>query len=450
MSVYGRRQNPGENTGVSNALNRSHIHNRTIRAQVENIDSKSGIATFVYDGLPGSRHATIPPLWMSFPESGGPAWGRYMPQVSDLVKLSFDHADKAHVVGYDIEAGKDGVGDGRAGWPQLHDQYVASQSSSDASRVKFKQFAPLNPGEYDFMSSGGSYIYGNNAGKLFMAGGASTFTLNKNDSSITGSAQYFSHVADDCVFRFGQVRRQTTSGTVGPIPAVGESLKEFNVVAKSSSATKLAEFSLGNVYVDLTPIMVGDIQDSARVCTTTFNDGGVESFRFAVGANGNIDMNSKFATQIAYDFQSATWISTVSESELIALTKATINSPVIHLGKNATDSLVMGTTYMPKHMSYVTSMNTAITTATGTITTANTAIVALLATATAAIIPLAAIPIGGAMAVSALLATLFPLISIQLVLIATANTTLNASVTAATTTLTATQATYLSNVSKTL
>lgn len=316
MSIYGRRSVPGEKS-VRDQADQRNVLNRTIRAQVTSVNHENGYVLITYESMPGGgKYATVPPLWMSFPEAniGGPAWGRYMPQQSDLIKVSFDYDDRPHVIGYDIVAGKVGVANNTFGWPQLHDQYKAGQSSSDPKKAKFAQFTPLNPGEYDFMSSGGAYIYGNNRGRLYLAGGSVSVALVKNDLRINQRAQLWYHVADDCELRFGQVRRVVTSD--GLETAIGDKKQmEFNLMMKNTvsagSSTNLSSLKVGNVRSnsDGAEENTPSAGSALRFSYKSYNDSGEETLHNAIDKLGNWEVIAPNADKgVVFDFSSSDWI----------------------------------------------------------------------------------------------------------------------------------------------
>lgn len=392
MSVYGRRSVPGER-GVRGALDQPAVLNRTLRAQVSAVNPENGYVLITYESMPsGGKFVTVPPLWMSFPDSaaGGPAWGRYMPQQSDLVLVSSDYDDSPHIVGYDIVAGKANVADGRVGWPQLLDQYQVGKSGNDAKRAKFAQFTPLNPGEFDFMSSGGAYIYGNNKGRLYLAGGAVSIALVKNDLRINQRAQVWNHIADDCDIRFGQVRRLSVIDQIEKPITGGEDKKEFNITLKKSIvgglAPTISTLVVGNITNDLG---IDEITSTAgmplRFSYKAYTDVGVEALHNAIDNMGNWEVSAPLATiGVNFDFSASSWITKFNMVDFTALTsyKVTspsvtynavtsfaVNSPTITLGQAASHPLLMTNLYRPAEdqclsqiVAHITTLHSAVTT----------------------------------------------------------------------------------------
>jgi hypothetical protein len=309
--MSGRSPNPGE-SGPFELVDQRSVKNRTLRAQVTDVDSVNGFVIMNLDGSPaGGKYATVNPLWLSFPRYGGAAWGRFMPQRSDIVKVSFDYDDAPRIVGYDVAATTSSVADGRSGWPTLNSLY--EQASEDPTKkveitdhegnttkvsiAKYAQFAPLNPGEYDFMSSGGAYIHGDNAGRLYMAGGAVSIALSKNSMLIEQKAQCFTQHADDCIVRYGQVRRldATTQTDKALTIDSGSVFKEFTTRLKTTTAPgvaiDLATLSLGNVVIDAGTSKELLNGADMRFLLRTFN-AGAQTFQMASDMNGNFQIDA--------------------------------------------------------------------------------------------------------------------------------------------------------------
>ena len=370
MSRYGRRYVPGDKS-PGDYINQRNVLNRTIRAQVTSIDPANGYVTMTYESLPGGgKYATVAPLWMSFPPStstNGPAWGRYMPQQTDLVKVSFDYDDRPYIIGYDIVANKDNIAGGHFGWPALNDQYEAAHGNPDVdpSRAKFAQFVPLNEGEYDFMSSGGAYIYGNNRGRLYLSGGSVSVSLIKNDLRLSSRAQLWSHIADNCDFRFGQVRRTNLvtqlDTTVDTDPS--GTYKEFMTNVKTTTAPgeslSLGLLQVGNVTdPDLGSLtMSTSTGNPLRFNYVNYSDLGISNLTNAVDNLGNWEVIAPTASNgVTFDFSLGSWMTTFSSVTHTATTTYTVNatssyivnSPDIQLGGAAAiHPLILTNFYRP-------------------------------------------------------------------------------------------------------
>lgn len=253
--------------GAYDLIPQRSVLDRTLRAQIIDVDYENGFVICNYDGQPsGGKYVTVAPLWMSFPQTGGAAWGRFMPQRSDVVKLTFGYDDRPHIVGFDVEAGERGVADGRVGWSQLNKLYASAvdnpskkvrvtknDTTTEVGIARYGKFIPLKPGEFDFMSSGGGYIRGSDSGKLYLAGGGASISLIKNELLISTMSQLLTNQSDDSLFRFGQVRRINSTSKLNVITSSDTDglNKEFNVLLKTTAekdkSKDLASLYLGNV-----------------------------------------------------------------------------------------------------------------------------------------------------------------------------------------------------------
>lgn len=450
--LYGRRDVPGE-PGIRDIVDQRSVLNRTIRAQVVDSDPTNGYAILTYESLPGGgRYATTAPLWMSFPEAAsgsGPAWGRYMPQQGDLVRVAFDYDDSPYIVGYDIAANKDGVGDGNSGWPQLNDQYESAAGNPDVKpeRAKFAQFTPLNQGEYDFMSSGGAYIYGNNRGRLYLAGGAVSVSMIKNDLRMDGRAQLWTHLADDCEFRFGQVRRldpvDQTEKSLDQLGLVNDPdglFKEFSVNVQNSAVPGapigVSSLKIGNVVDDLGMSTLNDGSGiDSRFNYVAYNDLGIKSLSMSIDKLGNWEMLAPLAAVgVNFDFSLSDWTTSFANITHTASITYTISSPSINLGAAATHPLLLTNIYRPAEDILFNGIVSSIT-ALGVV------VATLGASITAAAGPLATPIIGGTMA-----APVFAAAGLAASLAAPLATSIAQEAAA---TFTAPENTYLSEVSRT-
>jgi hypothetical protein len=371
MPLYGRRDIPGDK-GLVGVNDQRNVLNRTIRASVNNVDAKNGVAILTYESFPGGgKYVTVAPLWMSFPNSkvGNPAWGRFMPQEGDIVRLSFDYDDCPTIVGYDVAANKDGVADGLTGWPMLNENYNLATTSPNSSNAMFANFIPIKPGEYDFMSSGGAYIYGNENGRLYMAGGTVSISMVKNDLRISSNAKLWSHTADDCELRFGQVRR------INPVSQVDEpdsddtrkeflaKLKKTTTVGDVTTIMDLSTFGLGDIVDDLGTVVNAPTSNlPARLWYQSFNNG-TESLKMAIDTSGNWDVIAPSATTgVKFDFSAGSWDTKFSKTVHTDTVSTVIASPSIKLGSSsAFESAVLGNTFQSKLNDVLTSLNIVLT-----------------------------------------------------------------------------------------
>lgn len=406
--MAGRTPNPGEKDPFD-LIDQRGVKNRTLRAQVTAVDNTNGFVTFNLEASPaGGKVATVAPLWASFPRGGGAAWGRFMPQVSDILKVAFDYDDAPRIVGYDIAAEKEGFPFGRVGWPSLAALHETANSNpsakvtvtdskgnkSQVSIAKYAQFIPLQPGEFDFMSSGGAYIYGQANGRLYMAGGAVSVSLNKNDLLIEQYAQCWTHHADDCTFRFGQVRRPDPADTIEKTLTIdaGGTYKEFSALLKTTQAPgvalDLASIQLGNVVVGDGQIPEKLDGVDLRFLVRAHNIAGIEMFSMVTDMNGNhqIDTKGKVTTNSMMDHTIDTkmnfTVNSLMDSTINATTAFTVNSPAIKFqgpqgAPPAIHPLILSQIYGPAEQTMVTGLVTQINLLTAQVAAISAALTAM-------------------------------------------------------------------------
>lgn len=382
MIPSGRGYSPGDvdSTSVANV---ESVHNRTIRAQVTKVIYKDGYVEMTYESLPGgSKVATVPPLWMSFPKPsvGGPAWGRFMPQESDIVKVSFDYNDEPRIVGYDVIAFDKAIAYGYAGWPKLKDQndkYVAGNKS----RPQFANFTALEPGEYDFMSSGGAYIYGNKSGRLYMMGGGVSIALTKNENSITTVASLAIGKSADSEIRFGQVRRPVAGLEKTLVADATGAYKEFNVLVNGPTKIPLASVKMGNVAGLATVDMSSKGQPLRYSLETNADATPLPTFSMKVDSAGNTELAGKTAS-LSTEYVDATMKATASH---------TVESPNIKLGGTGSNNpLLLTTVYGPAEQQVITQLATQVSALQAQVTAITIAMTAYTAAVSLAYPPAAA------------------------------------------------------------
>ncbi len=402
MPNHGRRDNPTEHN-IGDVIGQRHVLDRTIRAQVRSVDAENGFVILIYENMPGGgKYTTIQPLWMSFPDPkiGNPAWGRFIPQEGDLVRVSFDYDDRPVIVGHDISAESAKIADGLSGWPALNEQYKISKgANAPTSKAKFAQFIPLKPGEYDFMSTGGAYIYGNNQGRLYLAGGNVSVTLIKNDLRISQRSQLISHSADNCEYRFGQVRRTDTATQLDKIVSSDTNgvYKEFSVVLKrtvdAQTSMDVSTFKIGNV-VDDSGSVTGP-SNPYRFLYQAFGSSGSEVCKMAIDNLGNWDVLApdNATTGVTFDFSKGDWVTKFKTATHTNSSKTSIDSPNVNLGAvDAPEHLILGNTYGNAEKEYVSDMATQVQNAITSLKNVNTALNTFALAINTATLPAVSLP----------------------------------------------------------
>lgn len=422
MAIYGRKSVPGDAHINSVGGNVGKMYDRTMRAQVTHSDKDTGIITVNYDGVPakGGKQLTVPPLWASFPENGNPAWGRFMPQTSDLVRVSYGLDNSPYVVGYDVVGAKADLHTRGIGYAGLFDHQVKGISGSYPTFTKYSKFIPLNPGEYDFMSSGGAYIYGNDAGNLHFAGGSAFLTLIRDTRKLDTSAQNFTFTADNSKMQFGQARRTGPDGVEQPVltSAIEYSVHMYRPdTGMAVGYTKLGDVIDGeglSVYSDLfkiaclyrTSINTPDGLPGANISFT--NEGDIELISKSTNPSGgvyikadNTDITIESGSTSFGIVLSATNASILNETKIFKVAssvRSVFESDAILLGsENSAQSLIRGDEFKTGDTQWATGLQSAIDGLNVQIGILNGALV-VLNTALATAGGLMTIPVAGAMA----------------------------------------------------
>lgn len=292
----GRPTIPGDTT-LRDFLDPEGVKDRTIHAGCADVDTRNGIIKVKFDGHGSNgRFTNIPLLWASFPERGRGAWGRYMPCKNDRLKITFDYDDSIRAVGYDVLAGKQGIADGRVGWPQINDAVEAGV---------LPYFPELSEGEFDFMSIGGAYVHGSDRGVLTLTGGLfAQLQLDPDGATVLGTARQYKLGAGVSTVTLGEVRRlDPTSAqdvSIGPWNPSGLE-QEFQVkVSKSVGGveSKQARFAIGGIASDVA-IEIGANGSPRRMVLETFDTAGVAPLMtMEADSTGAFDLTS--VVQIKY------------------------------------------------------------------------------------------------------------------------------------------------------
>lgn len=142
-------RNSFENRNTAHSLSRSSIH----RARVTEVHVEKGTVSLSFERISYTSEAMFPLLGMSAPIEGSSAnfsnasWGRYIPQVGDVVLVGFSSNMDVYIIGYSTMYYK--------GF-QIKDEDAKDIGGIGWGAVTKKQ---LKPGDWDFKSSRGlSYI----------------------------------------------------------------------------------------------------------------------------------------------------------------------------------------------------------------------------------------------------------------------------------------------------
>lgn len=284
--MAGRDRNLGDDdSGNSFLRNHARYLSRIVRGQIVSLEPEIGRAQLSTIEVFGNRNVTVPALWFSA-KGANSAWGRYMPFGGEHVHVAYRNDDSAVVLGYDMTAPGEKQDDG--GWPYF-------KELKDNNTAGYAEFFNLNPGEFDFKSSGGSYIFGSNAGTLLLSGGQAFISLDRASYKIESKAAGYKYsVIETSNIRFGSVFRKETSLSEKETQLSNGELREFLIdlnipVGTSPSPQSLAKVHFGNI-VDNNNLIENSSYGKPLRMKISLGDAtnAVEVFKLNVDNEGNV------------------------------------------------------------------------------------------------------------------------------------------------------------------
>ncbi len=244
----------------------SDIYSKIHRVQVIDVKPEDGTVQVSFLNLAVETSATIPLLGLSLPPSPiditvvdytSTAWGRYIPQVGDIMIGAYGSDGTLHLFGYSAVS---------YGGYEVADQSKESKGGigwgvSSGKRVK--------PGDWDFKSSRGCMFYMGE--KVNLSSSNCLFSLSQNTQDITTTAPLLLGSANSSMTRYGAVRRQVLptdksesyinpAAAPMPVRSPTDTAQEFTVDLRWGSGKtsqppggSLAYMAMGDVVDDLNP-----------------------------------------------------------------------------------------------------------------------------------------------------------------------------------------------------
>jgi len=254
------------------------------RSRIIDVRPEKGTCTLEYESTIGQRNDVhIPLLAFSFnvksPDQS--AWMRYMPQIGDVVLISFDANGTPYIIGYDT----------------LSYEELQKQDSSKLPGFVFRQ---LKWGEFDCRSAGMAGWFASRAGTLTLFAGDQNFKLYRTTRQVDANFGLFKLSSDDTLIRLGDAKRKKTPLDVNEsgVIATGLQLKEANFDVNQTLAfvkKPVARFSFGNVIEEPTLLsaavpMKGDLSgDPVRWHLELFDTTGfISAFKEQIDDHGNV------------------------------------------------------------------------------------------------------------------------------------------------------------------
>lgn len=355
----------------------SHIH----KTRVTDVHVDKGTVDVDFEKYPYRREVTFPLLGLSSPPKPDPdvdtskssSWGRYIPQVGDMLLVGFSSSGEAFALGYYAiyYAGFDQKDEARKekggiGWGSASDR-------------------KLKPGDWDFKSSRGGVLYLGDRARI--GSGSSTIELSKSDNSITTTTNLNrSRYGMASETRQGDVKRVVlptdtsesyVASGLNPLLNAQESLDVVRVGSINPAflltGQELVRQSIGEVIDDDSPapmLMTSALGSYVRSYIGVKDASGtLRVYESKVDMLGNYEVSATTATQFQWTTPLAAWditnLSTsitcvasfdVTATESVSFTAGTsfdVTAPevsfdagAVNLGVGASDYLIKGTTFM--------------------------------------------------------------------------------------------------------
>lgn len=235
---------PGDGVWRKGLQNETGFLNRTITAQITEVNPETGVVKVRPLGMHQELQATIPLGGLSI-NGFKSSWSRYMPQRLDFVKISYGPLAQCEIVGaatYGEEADPTST-DGRSGSRvPFVGGYSTIQKKANNGLDGLSDFVQLKPGEWDMRSSGGAYLRGRDNGTLTLTGGALVrLDLSKNRDEIVSRAKLNVLSGDGSELRIGTVKRLVPGVDLLPseatFPHPGGVDKEYQAVVGTTLPT---------------------------------------------------------------------------------------------------------------------------------------------------------------------------------------------------------------------
>lgn len=359
------------------------------RARVTDVHIDKGTVDVDFEKYSYRREVTFPLLGLSSPPKPDPdvdpsrnsSWGRYIPQVGDMILVGFSPSGEIfalgyHAIYYGVFDSKDEARQekGGIGWGKASDR-----------RMK--------PGDWDFRSSRGGMLYIGDRSRI--GSGSATIELSKSDSSVTTTTNLNrSRYGQASETRNGDVKRlllptdtqeSYVASGMNPLLNAQESLDVVRVGSSNPAylltGQELARHSIGEVIDDdaAAPILMQSSMGSYVRQYIGIKDalGATRVYESKIDMLGNYEVSALTATQFQWSMPLAAWdVTNLSTSFLstnefevtagqsismtagttfditagtnfkVTATQAALEAATVNLGVGASDFLIKGTTFM--------------------------------------------------------------------------------------------------------
>lgn len=333
--------NPRGGSFTKRSRDHQMLYSAIHRARVTDVLLEKGTVSVTLENVAYSAQVTIPLLGLSAPPSltddtSKPAqanfksasWGRYIPQVGDLLLVGFGSNGDLYALGY------------HAIYYKGFD--VADIESEDTGGIGWGDTSAksLKPGDWDFRSAGNSSLYLGQ--KASIASGINSIDINQPTDDITIDTPLLIGNIGISKLLYGSVERFLLPTDSEPKAIVssraGTAAQEATIKVKwnggPTDGQELSTWSIGDVVDDDSTTAAIRLSNASspqpvrKYFNCADNTGYINAYTEIVDAGGNYEVSSSLGTEFTWDTVLATWdISnlslTMSSTESIDMTANT-------------------------------------------------------------------------------------------------------------------------------
>ena len=318
------------------------------------------------------------------------SWGRYIPQIRDVIYVAFGMNGNLHALGY--------ASIFYSGFTKKDDEL------GDAEKLGWGEGSgnKVEPGDWDFRSSRGSTLYLGSRAKIGSRHCSATFDFFTGD--VITEAPLVMNIAGSSEHRFGSVRRKVlpTDAQEAAMPSTrgGTTAQEWSSVVRWESLPSgldLAGFSFGDVIEEIGGVYA--IKVSPKMLTTrryfysVSEAGAGKTYEESVDSNGNYYVDALTAVETKWNTPLSAWsvlslsndittsqgfsvtagstisftsassfsLTSGSSTSLTSASGFTVTAPSVILGSAAAMPLVMSPSFISGFTIYLTAMTTLFT-----------------------------------------------------------------------------------------
>jgi hypothetical protein len=296
------------------------MFNAIHRARVTDVFVDKGTMAVILEGVSYSAQITIPLLGLSAPpgiteeerEQGksnfkAASWGRYIPQVGDLILVGFGSNGDLYALGYS------------AIFYRGFDFSDAAEESTGGIGWGETSGRQMKPGDWDFRSARAASLYLGERASL--AAGPYSVAVNAPTDDITITAPLLIGSIGTSRLLFGMVERVVLptdrSATSIPSPRAGTTAQEGTIKVRWNGGPvdgqELATWSIGDVIDDDDTTAFLRLSNATvpqpvrRYFNSVDNTGYITSYTEMVDAGGNFEVTAPTATDFQWSTVLANW-----------------------------------------------------------------------------------------------------------------------------------------------